>query len=210
MSQDKERFMRKERERREGQAKKWKTTFGGGTRREAFDIKVDTPGPGEYNPVKLPKRRTGNIKLGHKMPVKGGRGVEGEAVGDDDSFQRAEELVEQPLIDDTGDASIDTKLQRYRREVDAAVARGGVVGDDDSTGEAFREEELTLVQEKLFFGKGPDFNNFVSHMPTSEHPSNSKKKKKKKMKGKKEEEKKTNPEEEGDEGDGAYCDDFAI
>mmetsp|Transcript_15205 Transcript_15205/g.30280 ORF Transcript_15205/g.30280 Transcript_15205/m.30280 type:complete len:423 (+) Transcript_15205:209-1477(+) len=185
--EDVERSKRREREKMERERKLARPTFGMGTRRTAFDVKADTPGPGEYNPVKAPARRTGNIKLGHKMPVRGGRGVEGEAVGDDDSFQRAEDLVGQPLIDDTGDEGIDGKLRRYRKEVDAAVARGGVVGDDDSVEEAGRVEELMKVQERLFFGKGPDFNDFVSHSPATATTKKKKSKKKKKPKKKEEE-----------------------
>ena len=62
-------------------------TFGVSPQFCLFKVTSTVPGPGHYNPEKPPTKRSGNVKLGHKMTVKGGRGVEGEAIGDDDSFQ---------------------------------------------------------------------------------------------------------------------------
>ena len=105
----------------------------------------DNPGPGEYSPTKIQDFRTGNVKLGHKMAVKGGRGAEGEAVGDDDSVQNQSELVGRVLVDDTGDRKIDGAMKAYRKKIEREV-RGGQLA------EAPTEAELERTDKRLFFG----------------------------------------------------------
>ncbi|GMI00121.1 hypothetical protein TrVE_jg572 [Triparma verrucosa] len=165
-------------------------TFGTGKQFGLFDVTDKNPGPGAYQPVKPPIKVSGNIKLGHKMPVPGGRGVEGEAVGDDDSFQTQGELIGMPLIEDTGDKALDMKMKMYRRAIDSAVKKGEIetqfaineeVDDDDaSCATAFKD-----MNDKLFFASTPDFNQFVSHIPTTTTDMKTKKKKKSLSKKKK-------------------------
>ncbi|GMH79946.1 hypothetical protein TL16_g08332 [Triparma laevis f. inornata] len=165
-------------------------TFGTSPQFSLFDTKSLGPGPGAYSPKKPPIKVSGNIKLGHKMPVPGGRGVEGEAVGDDDSFQTQGELIGMALIEDTGDYGVDFKMKVYRKCIDEAVKKGEIetkfdineeVDDDDaSCASAFKS-----MNDKLFFGRTPDFNQFVSHIPMAMGDLNKKKKKKSKKRNSK-------------------------
>jgi len=128
--------------------KKIKSTWAKGKQFLLFDTGMSkNPGPGEYSPSVIKDNRTGNVKLGHKMPVPGGRGVEGEAIGDDDSFQNQADLVGKALVDDTGDDSIDKRMKNYRQLIEREV-RGGQLTVAPSV------EELDVSNKKLFFGTG--------------------------------------------------------
>ena len=73
-------------EEEERKVAKQKSTFGHSPQFTLFNSNSKTPGPGSYQPEKPPARVSGNIKLGHRTTIPGGRGIDGEAVGDDDSY----------------------------------------------------------------------------------------------------------------------------
>jgi hypothetical protein len=125
--------------------KKIRSTWAKGPQFLLFDVSRNkVPGPGSYSPTTIKDFRTGNVKLGHKMPVPGGRGVEGEAIGDDDSFQNQAELVGKALVNDTGDDTIDKLMSDYRKKIEREV-RGGQLT------EAPGVEELESMHKRLFF-----------------------------------------------------------
>eukprot|EP00520_Triparma_pacifica_P009853 CAMPEP_0118646900 /NCGR_PEP_ID=MMETSP0785-20121206/8315_1 /TAXON_ID=91992 /ORGANISM="Bolidomonas pacifica, Strain CCMP 1866" /LENGTH=413 /DNA_ID=CAMNT_0006538949 /DNA_START=16 /DNA_END=1258 /DNA_ORIENTATION=- len=201
---------------------KQKSTFGHSAQFTLFNSTSNTPGPGSYKPDKPPVRMSGNIKLGHKTAIPGGRGVDGEAVGDDDSFTTpggfrinvgetceakdkslgwrkcrvirvtdegkydvefkdgevmqdvikgllreplGRVLIGKSLVHNTGDKSIDSKMQEYRKAVDKRVLRGQLeeeVGIEDDLSVV---SGLTMMNRTMFMSdETPRFVDYVGHM----------------------------------------------
>ena len=127
--------------------KKLHGTFGTGPQFTLFNTGSGKPGPGDYNPEKLPVRVSCNVKLGHTMTVKGGTGAEGANVA---GFENQKELIGKALIGSTGIGNVDQEMKKYRRNIDTRIREAGEDGDGDGDG------NLELEGEKNRNGNGEE------------------------------------------------------
>ena len=107
--------------------KKMHGTFGTGAQFTLFNAASGKPGPGEYNPIKMPLKKTCNIKLGFKLTVAGGTGAEGANIA---SFQDQQALINRELIEKTGIEDVDKQMAKYRKTVDRKVAEAEKESND--------------------------------------------------------------------------------